>query len=156
MSRASRRREGRGGSSRGPGTMNKAPIWIMSGSVLAGLLVVALLAGPGGGDDMGHHPMPRIDAHAMHVMPAARYASSPGVADVYERASEIPAVLDGIYCYCFCHDTFGHYSLLDCFMNDHGAGCDICLQEAILAYEMTSQGASVDDIRQEVDRRYRT
>jgi hypothetical protein len=126
----------------------------MSGSIIAALLVVALLAGPR--DPLAHHPMPRIDAHAMHVMPAARYASMPGVGEVYEMAAEMPEMLDGVYCYCFCHNNFGHYSLLDCFLEDHGAGCDICLQEAVLTYEMTNQGNSLDDIRREVDRRYRT
>jgi hypothetical protein len=155
MSRAARRRAGRRGGSRSGGGFNKAPIWIMSGSVVAGLLVVALVAGPRG-DSLSHHPMPRIDAHTMGVMPAARYASSPGVADVYEMAAEIPGVLDGMFCYCQCLTNFGHYSLLDCFLGDHAAACDICLREAILAYEMTNQGQSLDAIRQEVDRRYRT
>ena len=156
MSRAARRRDGRGGEpGRGRSPANKAPIWIMSGSVVAALVVVALVAGPRG-DALGHHPMPRIDAHAMHVMPAARYASSPGVAEVYEMAAEMPEMLDGVYCYCFCHDNLDHYSLLHCFMEDHGAGCNICLDEAVLTYEMTKQGSSLDDIRREVDRRYRT
>jgi hypothetical protein len=156
MSRATRRREERRGSSRKRGTFNKAPIWIMSGSVLAGLLVVALVAGPRGGSGTSHHPTPRVDVHTMHTMPAARYASMPGVSDVYEMAAAIPEVLDGVYCYCYCHDTFGHYSLLDCFMDDHAAGCDVCLQEAITAYQMTQQGGTLDEIRQTVDQRYRT
>jgi len=134
--------------------MNKAPIWIMSGSLVAALLVVALVTGPRSA--LAHHPTPRIDAHAMHVMPAARYASSPGVGEVYEMAAEMPEMLDGVYCYCFCHDNFGHYSLLDCFLEDHGAGCNICMEEAVLTYQMTQQGSSLDDIRREVDRRYRT
>jgi hypothetical protein len=157
MSRAARRREGRQESGRGRGTFNKAPIFIMGGSVLAALLVVALVAGPrGGGDEMGHHPTPRVDVHTMHTMPAARYASMPGVSEVYEMAAQIPEILDGIYCYCYCHSTFGHYSLLDCFMSDHGAGCDVCLQEAITAYQMNQQGNSLNQIRQAVDQQYRT
>ena len=155
MSRAARRRAGRSGSSRGArGSFNKAPIWIMSGSVVAAVVVVALVAGPR--NALGHHPTPRIDAHAMHVMPGARYASSPGVGEVYEMAAEMPEMLDGVFCYCFCHNTFGHYSLLTCFMEDHGAACNICLEEAILTYEMTNRGESLDAIREEVDRRYRT
>jgi hypothetical protein len=155
MSRATRRREGRGGSARrGRQASNKAPIWIMSGSVIAALIVVALIAGPR--DASGHHPTPRVDAHAMHVMSTARYASSPGVGEVYEMAAEMPAMMDGIYCYCFCHNNFGHYSLLDCFLGDHGAGCNICMQEAVLTYEMASRGDSLEDIREEIDRRYRT
>ncbi|MDH3205855.1 MAG: PCYCGC domain-containing protein [Gemmatimonadota bacterium] len=152
MSRAARRRGGREGP--GQGGVNKTPIWIMSGSVVAALVVVALVAGPRSA--LSHHPAPRIDAHEMHVMPAARYANSPGVGEVYEMAAEMPEMMDGVYCYCLCRNTFGHYSLLDCFLTDHGAGCDICMQEAILTYQMTKQGDSLDDIRQEVDRRYRT
>lgn len=155
MSRAARRRAGRRGGSRGARGFDKTPIWIMSGSIVAALLVVALVAGPRG-DSTSHHPMPRIDAHTMGVMPAARYAGSPGVADVYEMAAEIPAVLDGIFCYCQCLTNFGHYSLLECFINDHAAACDICMREAILAYQMTSQGQSLDQIRQAVDQQYRT
>jgi hypothetical protein len=127
----------------------------MSGSVVAGLLVVALVAGPRGSSS-DHHPSPRADAHSMHVLPAARYAGMPGVGEVYQMAAEIPGVMDGVYCYCECLTNFGHYSLLECFINDHAAACDICLREAIMAYEMTSRGDSLDDIRQEVDRRYRT
>jgi hypothetical protein len=158
MSRAARRRDGRQGSGRSQGTFNKAPIFIMGGSVLAALLVVALVAGPrgNGADPTGHHPTPRIDVHTMHTMPAARYASLPGVPEVYEMAAQIPEILDGIYCYCLCHDTFGHYSLLDCFMSDHAAECDVCLKEAIMAYQMNQQGQSLSQIRQSVDQQYRT
>ena len=99
--------------------------------------------------------MPRVDVQSMAVMPAARYASNPGVAEVYQWASEIPAVLDGMYCYCECLTNFAHYSLLDCFMDDHAAACDICLREAVTAYQMTNQGQSLDAIRQEIDRQYR-
>jgi len=107
MSRAARRREGRGGGrGRGPG-VNRAPLWIMSGSVLAALLVLGV-ATQRGREAGSHHPMPRVDAHAAHVMPAARYEQSPYVQEVYTMAAEIPAVLDGIYCYCFCNQTFGH------------------------------------------------
>jgi len=158
MSRASRRRAGRG-SRHGKSSFNKTPIWIMSGSVVAALIVVALVAGPrsgGGHGGMDHHPMPRIDAAAQPLMPAARYASMPGVAEVYEYAAEIPGVLDGIFCYCDCLRNFNHYSLLECYMDDHGAGCDVCLREAIIAYQMTEQGQSLDEIRAEIDRRYRT
>ena len=88
-------------------------------------------------------------------MPAARYVSSPRAAETYQMASEIPAVLDGVFCFCYCHQNFGHYSLLDCFTNDHGAGCDVCLDEAELAYRITQNGGSLDDVRTEVDRRYR-
>lgn len=156
MSRAARRRERRQGSGRSRGSFNKAPIFIMGGSVLAALLVVALVAGPRGGSGQGHHPTPRADAAQLEMVPAARYASTPGIAEVYQMAAEIPDVLDGIFCYCYCHDNFAHYSLLDCFRSDHGAGCDVCLQEAMLAYRMNQQGNSLNQIRQAVDQQFST
>jgi len=125
----------------------------MSGSVIAALVVVALVAGPR--DAESHHPTPRVDVQSMQMMPAARYAASPGVGEVYEMAAEMPHMMDGMYCYCFCNSNFGHYSLLDCFMDDHGAGCDICMREAILTYEMANRGDSLEEIRAEIDRRYR-
>ena len=153
MSRASRRREERVGGAPGaaPGR-NRAPFYIMGGSVLAALLILAIVARPG--EQASHHPTPRIDAQASQVMPAARYASSPAVADTYRKAAEIVSVLDGLYCYCLCHDTFGHYSLLDCFESDHAASCDVCLREAEIAYEMNRQGRSLDQIRQTIDGMY--
>lgn len=156
MSRASRRREARsGGSSRKKGPRNRAPIWIMSGSVLAALLVLGIISQRGGGG-MSHHPTPRVNATELAVMPAARYASSPRVAQTYTMAAQIPQMLDGVFCYCMCAQTFGHYSLLDCFREDHAADCDVCLNEAMIAYQMTQDGASLDDIRQAVDQQYRT
>lgn len=153
MSRAARRRESRSGQA-GRVVRSRTPLWIMGGSVGATLLVLAVLSQRGA--ERSHHPTPRVDAHSSHVMSAGRYEQSPHVEETYAMAAEIPAVLDGLYCYCFCGSTFGHYSLLDCFKNDHAATCGVCLDEAVLAFEMTQRGGSLDDIRQEVDRRYRT
>jgi hypothetical protein len=154
MSRASRRRDER---SEGPigeiARKNRAPLLIMGGSVLAALLVLTVVS-QRGGEAASHHPTPRVDVHASHVMPAARYASTPRVEDTYTKAAEIVSVLDGLYCYCLCRETFTHYSLLDCFKNDHAASCDVCLEEAEIAYDMTQQGRSLDDIRQSIDMRY--
>jgi hypothetical protein len=153
MSRASRRREQRTAGDAGGATgRNRAPFYIMGGSVLAALLILAIVAQQG--EQASHHPTPRIDAQASQVMPAARYASAPAVADTYRKAAEIVSVLDGLYCYCLCHDTFGHYSLLDCFESDHAASCDVCLREAEIAYEMNRQGRSLDEIRQTIDGMY--
>ena len=156
MSRASRRRDERtSGPVRQAGGRNRAPFYIMGGSLVAALLVLAIVT-QRGGQEASHHPTPRIDAHASHVMPATRYASTPQVAETYTMAAEIVSVLDGLYCYCLCRETFTHYSLLDCFKDDHAAGCDVCMDEAILAHEMTQQGRSLDDIRTAIDAQYRT
>lgn len=120
-------------------------IWWALGAAVLGLL---LWAGLGNGD---HHPAPRADVGAASVVPAARYATYPDIARTYATASEIPHVLDGLYCYCDCVRHSGHYSLLDCFRNDHAAGCNICLSEAVLAHDMTRDGASLDAVRDAID-----
>ena len=44
------------------------------------------------------------------------------VRSAYQAAREIPWVLDSIYCYCFCEESFQHKSLLSCYVDDHAAG----------------------------------
>jgi hypothetical protein len=39
----------------------------------------------------------------------------------YQVAKEIPEVLARMPCFCEC-ETFGHENLLDCFIDQHGAG----------------------------------
>lgn len=130
------------------------PAWILAGSAVAGLLAVAALAllqhRP------THHPTPRSPAEAGPVQDAARYEAYPRVEGTYRMAADIPEVLDGLHCYCECAANLGHYSLLTCFQSDHAAGCDVCLGEAMLAYEMTRQGASLDAVREAIDQRWGT
>src|SRR5262245_8105478 len=42
--------------------------------------------------------------------------------EAYKAASEIPDVFAGLACYCGCDKSHGHRNLLDCFVDDHGAG----------------------------------
>jgi len=44
------------------------------------------------------------------------------VREAYQIAAEIPEVLAGVSCYCGCGKSHGHRNLLDCFVDDHGAG----------------------------------
>lgn len=44
------------------------------------------------------------------------------VREAYQAAAEIPEVLAGVSCYCGCDKSQGHRNLLDCFVDDHGAG----------------------------------
>ena len=39
----------------------------------------------------------------------------------YQIAREIPEVLAQVPCFCEC-EVFGHENLLDCFIDEHGAG----------------------------------
>jgi hypothetical protein len=102
-----------------------------------------------------HHPEPRGDLSEFTVASSSRYASYPRIAEVYDMAAEIPHVLDGLYCHCDCSKHSNHRSLLTCFQDDHGAGCDVCLTEAALAHRMTNEGRSLKEIRQAVDDLYR-
>ncbi|MBE9528606.1 MAG: hypothetical protein IME99_05155 [Proteobacteria bacterium] len=72
-------------------------------------------------------------------------------AKAYKIAQEIPEVLDSLYCYCDCKKHMGHKSLLTCYVNEHGAYCDICINEALTAAQMHADGADIETIRKVVD-----
>ncbi len=135
----------------GPARAATKPYWILAVCAGAGLLGVGVVAQL---NDSGPHPEARAIDHASHVMPAARYAGMGQAQAAYERAAVIPAVLDQLFCYCFCSQHSGHYSLLDCFADDHGAACDVCMREVFIAYDMVQQGASVEQIREAIDQTY--
>jgi len=64
----------------------------------------------------------------------------------YSVAKEIPDVLAQQPCYCYCQ-RMGHRSLLDCFRDLHATGCDICINEARLAGQLSRQGKTAEEIR---------
>lgn len=72
----------------------------------------------------------------------------------YRIAGEIPDVLDSLYCYCDCKRHSGHKSLLTCYVDEHAAYCDICQDEALMAYDLHMKGMSAKAIRAAVDRKY--
>ncbi|MBI5047895.1 MAG: hypothetical protein HZB54_02940 [Deltaproteobacteria bacterium] len=72
----------------------------------------------------------------------------------YEIAREIPEILDSLHCYCECKKHFGHKSLLTCYVDDHAAFCDVCMDEAIRAYELFKQGKDILTIRKTIDREF--
>lgn len=134
----------------------RAQRWIMSPAarfvmpiVIAGAILGALAAATG--DARAQHPDPRPGVTADVVVPAERYAQYPRVARIYGEVAKIPLVIDGLYCFCDCHESIDHYSLLDCFRSDHGAACSICLAEADMAYRMTQEGRSLEEIRAAID-----
>ena len=69
----------------------------------------------------------------------------------YQIANEIPEVLDNIYCYCHCQKHSGHKSLLSCYTDKHAAFCDVCQNEAIMAYELYKEGKDIKTIKKMVD-----
>ena len=72
----------------------------------------------------------------------------------YQIAKEIPEVLDSLYCYCNCKRDHGHKSLLTCYVDDHAAYCGVCMDEAIIAYDMLKQGKDILSIRRFIDKKY--
>jgi hypothetical protein len=135
------------------GSRNLVLRWGLGGVVASGLLVGWAVTASSG----THHPEPRAEVDHRHVVPAERYAEYPRVARTYAKVAEIPHVIDGIYCYCACSEHSGHHSLLDCFHDDHGAYCDICLSQADIAHRMyKEEGKTLDEIREAIDRIYKT
>ena len=91
----------------------------------------------------GVHPDPRAEADQIVTANPDRYADYPEVKETYKLAAHVKSTLDGLFCYCHCKGA-GHYSLLDCFRDDHGAGCDICLESARVAYRMANEGRPLE------------
>jgi hypothetical protein len=100
------------------------------------------------------HPTPRPGITAAGVLPPSLVPNEPGALEAYAAARRVPQVLDGLYCHCHCSQTVGHRSLLTCFQTEHGAACDICQGEAMLADELAAKGASLADIRRAIDGRF--
>ena len=68
----------------------------------------------------------------------------------YAMAAKIKNVLYQQPCFCYCDANDGHHSLLDCFVSDHAASCNICRMEGIFAYEQTRKGQTAAQIRKEI------
>ena len=131
---------------------NSGLVWFGGGAAVIALLSLPTL----GMRDGPRHPEPREHIAHDHVAPAERYSDYPRVARTYALVAEIPHVIDGIYCYCACSEHSRHYSLLDCYRDDHAARCDVCLSEADLAHRMHRDGKSLDEIRAAIDQLYET
>ncbi|HKJ01506.1 MAG TPA: CYCXC family (seleno)protein [Longimicrobiales bacterium] len=127
--------------------------WLVAAVSVAAFVTVSM-AVPLGFGRHTHHPAPRTATAQPQVVPSTRFSQWPRVAQTYQLAAATPMILDGLYCYCRCSEHSGHYSLLDCFASDHAARCDVCMSEAVIGYQMSRNGASLDAIRAEVDRTY--
>ena len=124
-------------------------ILVVAGAL--GALAIVLAKPPVRGPH--HHPEPRVGQADLGaaVMPASFFPASSRPAQAYQFAREIPSTLDGIYCYCVCSEALGHVSLLQCFESQHGAGCDVCMKEAEVAYQMNRDGRTLSEIRTTID-----
>lgn len=74
------------------------------------------------------------------------------VQNAYILAARVKKVLYQQPCYCHCDRSQGHTSLLDCFASKHGAGCGVCMREAIYSYEQSHKGKTAAQIRAGIER----
>ncbi len=130
--------------------MSKAP-WVVAGAALVALAGVLFLQGSASASP---HPTPRPGITAAKVLPDGAVPHNPGALEAYAAARSAAATLDGVYCHCDCSKHAGHRSLLTCFEGEHGAYCDICMGEAMLASGMAKQGKSLMEIRTAIDRQF--
>lgn len=136
--------------------MGKTP-WIVAGAAAAALAGVLVVSRPQQAPPAAHgstHPDPRAGITAQQVLPNAFVPRTPGSTEAYAAARLAAATLDGVYCHCDCSKHAGHRSLLTCFESTHGAYCDICMGEAVLAAQMSGQGQSLEQIRAAIDRQF--
>lgn len=76
----------------------------------------------------------------------------PVTQNAYAVAKRIRSTLYQLPCYCGCDKTDRHKSLLDCFVDLHGATCRICQQEAIYAYQQCRHIKGINQIRRGIIR----
>ena len=75
--------------------------------------------------------------------------------DAYRVAKQIPATLAQLPCYCECDRGYGHKSLHSCFEDDHASHCVVCVDEALLAYQLQTQNKMTpEQVRQKIIEKY--
>ncbi len=131
--------------------MSKTP-WLVAGAAAVALVAVLVVARPAA----GAHPDPRPGITAERVLTDRAVPRTPGSAEAYAAARAAAGTLDGVYCHCDCSKHSGHRSLLTCFESEHGAYCDICMGEAVLAAQLAGRGTSLLEIRAAIDARFGT
>lgn len=99
---------------------------------------------------------PSVPAHYDNppsaLLPTLAPDKFPGKArEAYQAAKDIPQLLAQLPCYCYCDRGMGHKSLHSCFEDDHAAHCDVCVNEALLAYRLhKDQQLSPKEIRERI------
>src|SRR2546422_10463607 len=130
--------------------MSKTP-WVVAGAAAVALAGAGFVTRPANGSI---HPTPRPGITAEKGLPDFAIPKNSGALEGYAAARRAAPTLDGVYCHCDCSKHAGHRSLLTCFESDHGAFCDICMGEAMLASGMAAPGQSLTDIRAAIDRQF--
>src|SRR5204863_5404908 len=98
-----------------------------------------------------NEPVPAYHRQAPQAaLPATmspEFFPDPVVQNAYAIAAKIKKTLYQQPCYCHCDRSQGHGSSLGCFARKHGAGCNICINEAFYSYEQSRKGKTAAQIR---------
>ncbi|MFM0033990.1 PCYCGC motif-containing (lipo)protein [Paraburkholderia strydomiana] len=76
---------------------------------------------------------------ASHVLNPNQFADK-DVRHSYWVATQIPAMLNKLYCWCGCENRGVHRSNLQCFEDQMAVTCAVCQGTAETAYQMTQAG----------------
>jgi Protein of unknown function with PCYCGC motif len=74
--------------------------------------------------------------------------------EAYRAVREIPETIAQLPCYCYCDESIGHKSLYTCFQDTHASQCVVCVNEALIAYNMQRSGATPAQIRERIIAQY--
>ena len=74
--------------------------------------------------------------------------------DAYDAVSKAPDLIAQMPCYCHCDRGMGHKSLHSCFEDDHAAHCAVCVDEALMAYQLQKKGLTASEIREQIIARF--
>ena len=74
--------------------------------------------------------------------------------DAYRVVKEIPETIAQLPCYCYCDSSIGHKSLHSCFQDTHASQCTVCVNEALIAYNLQKSGMAPAKIREYIIQQY--
>lgn len=75
--------------------------------------------------------------------------------EAYKAVREMRQTIAQLPCYCHCDRGNGHKSLYSCFESDHAAHCGVCINEALLAYQLEKKDKlSPSEIRSRIIAQY--
>lgn len=70
--------------------------------------------------------------------------------EAYRVVKEIPETIAQLPCYCHCDASIGHKSLHSCFQDTHASQCVVCVNEALIAYNLQKSGMTPAQIRERI------